>query len=434
MGGTRRWPYGSTARVRALVLLALGVVKVATASQLRQLVLPGTADAQTVRNACKDLRHAGLVESVGSTSRPGKSGQPVTEQLWNLTTVGLAAAATELDRPLREMGGTARDAAKAGAAHALKVTDTIDAFRQSEPLPTKPVTRTKPAAAVPAQLVASAVTRPQGLGKLRGWTTEVALPVAGTFTAPGRGSLRADAVLTAPEDGVPVLFVEVDNHTEPPAQVADKIARYRRFSCAPRRTTAAARCRCGRRCGRTPDAAAFRRSRSCSPSRSGRASCRSASVRWAACPRTIGEAGGTPTTPAARASGTDTATTTAQCRCSPPPWRCWPTRAPAGRCGGATATTRSRRWTRPSTTPTTTAPTSCAPNSAAPPARPTKTPANSSGRRSAAHGGVEVAVPVLRQRRLPGPGGRPGAGQQRMLPVPQPPRTPRTGGTGAGRS
>ncbi|WP_406410267.1 replication-relaxation family protein [Streptomyces sp. NBC_01614] len=229
MGGTRRWPYGSTARVRALVLLALGVVKVATASQLRQLVLPGTADAQTVRNACKDLRHAGLVESVGSTSRPGKSGQPVTEQLWNLTTVGLAAAATELDRPLREMGGTARDAAKAGAAHALKVTDTIDAFRQSEPLPTKPVTRTKPAAAVPAQLVASAVTRPQGLGKLRGWTTEVALPVAGTFTAPGRGSLRADAVLTAPEDGVPVLFVEVDNHTEPPAQVADKIARYRRF-------------------------------------------------------------------------------------------------------------------------------------------------------------------------------------------------------------
>ncbi|MBP5880785.1 hypothetical protein F3K37_42555 [Streptomyces sp. LBUM 1477] len=227
VGGTRRWPYGSTARVRSLVLLALGVVKVATVSQLRQLVVPGTADAQTVRNACKDLRGAGLVESVGSTSRPGKSGQPVTEQLWNLTTAGLAAAATELDRPLRDMGGTARDAAKAGAAHALKVTDTIDAFRQSEPLPTKPVGRAQPT--VPAQSVRQAVARPPGLGKLRGWTTEVALPVVGTFTAPGRGSLRADAVLTAPEDGVPVLFVEVDNHTEPPAQVADKIARYRRF-------------------------------------------------------------------------------------------------------------------------------------------------------------------------------------------------------------
>ncbi|MGJ5899276.1 replication-relaxation family protein [Streptomyces niveiscabiei] len=227
MGGTRRWPYGSTARARALVLLALGVVKVATASQLRQLVLPGTADTQTVRNACKDLKGAGLVESVGSTSRPGKSGHPVNEQLWNLTAAGLAAAATELDRPLREMGGTARDAAKAGAAHALKVTDTIDAFRQSEPLPTKPVPR--PRLAVPARPPRQAGVRPAGLGKLRGWTTEVGLPITGTFTAPGRGSLRADAVLIAPEDGVPVLFVEVDNHTEPPAQIADKIARYRRF-------------------------------------------------------------------------------------------------------------------------------------------------------------------------------------------------------------
>ncbi|MET8538324.1 replication-relaxation family protein [Streptomyces sp. NPDC005065] len=114
--GRVRWPFGSTARSRALVLQALGVVKVATAEQLRQLVLAGTADAQTVRNACKDLRGEGLVESVGSSSRPGKSGQPVTQQLWNLTTAGLAAAAAELDRPVREMGGTAREAAKAGAA------------------------------------------------------------------------------------------------------------------------------------------------------------------------------------------------------------------------------------------------------------------------------------------------------------------------------
>ncbi|MEV8211128.1 hypothetical protein AB0P40_39730 [Streptomyces sp. NPDC079189] len=36
-------------------------------------------------------------------------------QLGNLTTAGLAAAAVELDRPVREMGGTAREAAKAGA-------------------------------------------------------------------------------------------------------------------------------------------------------------------------------------------------------------------------------------------------------------------------------------------------------------------------------
>ncbi|MFF2433417.1 replication-relaxation family protein [Streptomyces sp. NPDC058107] len=71
--------------------------------------------------------------------------------------------------------------------------------------------------------------RPRGLGHLRGWETEVALPVTGTFTTPDRGSLRADAVLTAPEDLVPVLFVEVDNHTEPAAVVAAKIDPYQRF-------------------------------------------------------------------------------------------------------------------------------------------------------------------------------------------------------------
>ncbi|MCX5401993.1 replication-relaxation family protein [Streptomyces sp. NBC_00102] len=103
------------------------------------------------------------------------------------------------------------------------MTDTIDAFRQSPPLPTKPIARragTGPAVAAQARVLAA---RPRGLGHLRGWETEVALPVAGTFTTPARGSLRADAVLQAPEDGVPVLFVEVDNHTEPAAVVARKI-------------------------------------------------------------------------------------------------------------------------------------------------------------------------------------------------------------------
>ncbi|SCF90494.1 replication-relaxation family protein [Streptomyces sp. Ncost-T10-10d] len=154
------------------------------------------------------------------------------QDLWNLTTAGLAAAASELGRPVKEMGrpvkemgGTARDAAKAGAVHALAVTDTIDAFRQSPPLPTKPVARrtTRPA---PERVLP---VRPRGLGHLRGWETEEALPVTGTFTTPARGSLRADAVLTAPEDQVPVLFVEVDNQTEPAAVVAAKIDRYRRF-------------------------------------------------------------------------------------------------------------------------------------------------------------------------------------------------------------
>ncbi|MFE2540893.1 replication-relaxation family protein [Actinacidiphila glaucinigra] len=227
MTGTKPWRFGSTARTRSLVLLALGVVKVATAAQLRQLVLPGTVDVQTVRNACKDLRDAGLVESVGKVTGASASGRSVGEQLWNLTAAGLAAAGTELDRPPSEMGGTAREAARAGAAHAVKVTDTIDAFFQAPLLPTRPVARR---GARPTRKSMNPLpARPPGLGTLHSWHTEVALPVTGTFTTPGRGSLRADAVLTAPEEDLPVLFVEVDNGTEPPARVADKIARYRRF-------------------------------------------------------------------------------------------------------------------------------------------------------------------------------------------------------------
>ncbi|MGW2841808.1 replication-relaxation family protein [Streptomyces sp. NPDC001493] len=217
------------------MLLALGIVKVATAEQLRQLVLPGTADVQTVRNACKDLRYAGLAESVGRTSFMSPTGRPVRRDLWNLTSAGLAAAASEVGRPVHEMGGTARDAAMIGAPHAVAVTDTVDAFRQSPPLPTKPVRRTAavtPHSPSPLALDRPADTlpsRPRGLGHLRGWETNVPLPVSGTFAAPERGSLYADAILTAPEDGVPVLFVEVDTHTEPAAAVAQKIMAYRTF-------------------------------------------------------------------------------------------------------------------------------------------------------------------------------------------------------------
>jgi hypothetical protein len=54
--------------------------------------------------------------------------------------------------------------------------------------------------------------------------------VAGTFLSPARGSLRADMVFALPGHAVvPLLFVEVDNGTEGPPVVADKIARYARF-------------------------------------------------------------------------------------------------------------------------------------------------------------------------------------------------------------
>ncbi|MFP8888042.1 replication-relaxation family protein [Streptomyces mangrovi] len=223
-------PYGSTDEMRQRVLAVLGVVKVATAAQLRQLVCPGTVDVQTARNACKDLAVLGLAESVGKATRAGKGGRKVREDLWNLTAAGLEAAAAMLDRPAREMGGTARNAAAAGAPHARKVTDVIDAFLQTPPEPTRPPVRRN----APARPARPLPVRPPGLGTIASWSTEVGLPVTGTFAHPGKGSPRADAVVVAPEMGLPVLFVEVDNGTQDPAIVAAKLDRYRAFF---RRTT-----------------------------------------------------------------------------------------------------------------------------------------------------------------------------------------------------
>ncbi len=240
MGGTKRRPYGSTAKTRQMVLAALGVVKVATAEQIRQLMCPGTASAQTVRNGCLDLGRDGLVVSLGSASRTNAAGNLVSEKLWNLTGPGLEPAAAVLDRPVREMGGTARGAARSGAKHTVKVTDTLAAFLQTPPEPTRPVPRKRPqpATSTPAgapagddtsAAPAAAPERPQGLGQISSWATEVVLPVSGTLATPGKNSPRADAVLTAPEAGLPVMFVEVDNSTENPVVLSAKAARYREF-------------------------------------------------------------------------------------------------------------------------------------------------------------------------------------------------------------
>ncbi|MCY0924453.1 replication-relaxation family protein, partial [Streptomyces sp. H27-G5] len=225
MGGTRARRYGSTGKTREQVLQALGVVKVATAAQIRALVCPGTADAGTARGGCKDLEAGGLVLSAGRTTRVEADGRRITEKLWSLTPAGLEAAAAVLDRVPREMGGTAKAAAASGAKHAGKVTDTLAAFLQTPPEPTAPVVRK---GAVPAPAPAPA-RRPAGMGPIGAWSTEVSLPVTGSFAAPGRGSVRADMVFAAPHTRLPLLFVEVDNGTEGPPALAEKIARYRRF-------------------------------------------------------------------------------------------------------------------------------------------------------------------------------------------------------------
>ncbi|GGY19137.1 hypothetical protein GCM10010358_82600 [Streptomyces minutiscleroticus] len=53
--------------------------------------------------------------------------------------------------------------------------------------------------------------------------------MAGTFASPARGFLRADFVYALPGARPELLFVEVDNGTESPEVLADKVARYAAF-------------------------------------------------------------------------------------------------------------------------------------------------------------------------------------------------------------
>ncbi|MGW0572988.1 replication-relaxation family protein [Streptomyces tauricus] len=239
MGGSKAYPYGSTAAVRGHVLAALGVLKVATADQIHRLTAPGHKDNKAFRNALLDLSRHGLTVSEGS-ARDGN-------KLWGLTPLGLDAAAEVLGRPAGEMGSTARGAGRSGAPHAMAVNETIIAITRTPPEPTRPLRRTATAAArpdaetaavtipaaragLPAVPVPSAGFAPAavaGVGSVSSWSTEVAmaLPSAGR----NRATVQTDAVLHAPEAGVPVLLFEVDNCTESADVLAAKFDRYRRF-------------------------------------------------------------------------------------------------------------------------------------------------------------------------------------------------------------
>ncbi|WP_224756489.1 replication-relaxation family protein [Streptomyces sp. col6] len=58
---------------------------------------------------------------------------------------------------------------------------------------------------------------------------QVPLPVAGAWSTPGRGGAQADIVLTAPQDNIPLLFIEVDNCHETAEELAGKLEKYARF-------------------------------------------------------------------------------------------------------------------------------------------------------------------------------------------------------------
>ncbi|EST29225.1 replication-relaxation family protein [Streptomyces roseochromogenus] len=233
MAGKRETnPAGSTNNLRGDVLRVLGVLKLATVDQIQRIAAPHLTYRHTEKKtpakqkqartashlgALSDLRKHGLVENGGRTSGG--------ETLRNLTPMGLKAASYELGRPVGEMGGAARGAGRSGASHPMAVNDAL--FALLRPKPDLALLDGEPAEAFAA--AQAAVDAPAGLGTIASYATEVALPATGTWSNPGKGSAQADIVLTAPEDGVPLLFVEIDNCFESAQELAAKIDKYMRF-------------------------------------------------------------------------------------------------------------------------------------------------------------------------------------------------------------
>ncbi|MEU6285512.1 replication-relaxation family protein [Streptomyces sp. NPDC047028] len=223
---------GSSNGLRGDVLSVLGVLKVATADQIQRLASPHLSYRHTLketpakrkeartashRGAANDLRRHGLAVDGGRT-RGG-------EEVRILTAAGLAAAAIDLDREPEEMGGMPKSAGRSGASHPMTVNETVIALIR--PKPDLDLVAGEPAEAVAA--AQAAVDAPDGIGTLTSYATEVALPVKGTWKNPAIGSARADVVVTAPGDGVPLLFIEADNCTEEAVLIAAKFDKYARF-------------------------------------------------------------------------------------------------------------------------------------------------------------------------------------------------------------
>ncbi|RKN56744.1 hypothetical protein D7231_34625, partial [Streptomyces klenkii] len=222
-------PGGSSNGLREDVLEVLGVLKVATAGQIQRLTRPHLSfrhtdlkeeaqrkEARTKphRAAAGDLRRHGLVVDAGRT-RGG-------EKLFSLTPAGLEAATALLGRLEAEAGSVARGAGSTGASHALAVNEAVIALIR--PVPDLTLLQDEP----PEIKAAAAAVRP-GVGLLASYATEVPLPASGTWSRPGPGGARADAVLVAPEDDVPLLFIEVDNCFMDAARIATKFVKYARF-------------------------------------------------------------------------------------------------------------------------------------------------------------------------------------------------------------
>ncbi|WP_208545349.1 hypothetical protein [Streptomyces sp. Tu 2975] len=122
------------------------------------------------------------------------------------------------------MGGTARGAGRTGATHAMTVNETILALMR--PAPDLALLESEP---IEAQAASRAVVEAaDGIGTITSYAREVPLPATGARGSAGRGGAQADIVVSA-RQGVPLLFVEVDNCFEDAAFIAAEFDKYMRF-------------------------------------------------------------------------------------------------------------------------------------------------------------------------------------------------------------
>ncbi|MGW2477893.1 hypothetical protein [Streptomyces sp. NPDC001665] len=91
----------------------------------------------------------------------------------HLTLKGLEAAATELQRPLPDMGAIARGAGAAGASHPMAVNETVIALLRPKPDLAKLATDPPEVRAA----ARAAVDTLGGVGSIGSYWTEVPLPV-----------------------------------------------------------------------------------------------------------------------------------------------------------------------------------------------------------------------------------------------------------------
>jgi transposase-like protein len=127
----------------------------------------------------------------------------------------LDAAGIELDRAPEEMGGMPKGAGRSGASDPMMVNETVIALIRPKP----DLTRLTGELAAAIAAARAAVDATDGIGTIASYATEVPLPATGTCKNPGVGSARADIVLTAPEAGAPLLFIEADNCFEDAALI-----------------------------------------------------------------------------------------------------------------------------------------------------------------------------------------------------------------------